>query len=99
MIKTAEHLLLRFGGHRGAGGLTVSLDNLDALVAHFTEYCEGCIRDEDLQKSVSIDTKLYDHEWDDSLLEKINRFAPFGEGNEEPTFLVEGLYVEKIEKV
>ncbi|HCB51448.1 TPA: hypothetical protein DEP21_02630 [Patescibacteria group bacterium] len=99
MIKTAEHLLMRFGGHRGAGGLSVSLDNLDALVAHFTEYCEKCIRDEDLQKSVSIDTKLYDHERDDDLLSKINQFAPFGEGNEEPIFLIEDLHIEKIETV
>jgi len=99
MIKTAEHLLLRFGGHRGAGGLSVSLDNLDALIAHFTAHCETCICEDDLKKSVSIDTKLYDHERDDDLLAKINQFAPFGEGNEEPTFLIENLHIEKIEKV
>ncbi len=99
MIKSASHLLQRFGGHRWAGWLSVNLDNLDELVAHFHDYCEKKISDKDLKKKIDIDTKLYHHEWDLDSLCKIDKLAPFGEGNEEPTFLLENTRVNKIEKV
>ncbi len=99
MIKSAGHLLQRFGGHRWAGGLSVDLDNLDELVAHFQDYCEKKISDKDLKKTISIDTKLYHHEWDLDSLCKIDKLAPFWEGNGEPTFLLENTRVNKIEKV
>lgn len=99
MIKTASHLLQRFGWHRWAGWLSVDLDNLDELVSHFQDYCEKKISDKDLKKSVTIDTKLYQHERDNDSLAKINRLAPFGEGNAEPTFLLENTRVNKVEKV
>lgn len=99
MIKSAGHLLLRFGGHRWAWWLSVDLDHLDELVAHFHDYCEKKISDKDLKKIISIDTKLYHHEWDLDSLCKINKLAPFGEGNAEPTFLLENMRINKVEKV
>lgn len=99
MIKSAGHLLLRFGGHRWAGGLSVNLDHLDELVAHFNDYCEKHIAEKDLKKEITIDTKLYQHERDITSLSKIDKLAPFGEWNEEPTFLLENTRVNKVEKV
>ena len=99
MIKSAGHLLQRFGGHRWAGWLSVNLDNLDELVAHFHDYCEKKISEKDLKKIISIDTKLYHNEWDIDSLCKIDKLAPFGEGNAEPTFLLENTRVNKVEKV
>jgi single-stranded DNA-specific DHH superfamily exonuclease len=46
-----------------------------------------------------IDTKIYEHERDDNILEKIDRLAPFGEWNEEPIFLLEDIIIKTIEKI
>ena len=99
MIKDSWDLLERFGGHKGAGWLTVKLENLDALIQKLSEYCEVCIQDNHLVKSIQIDTKIYEHERKSETLEKIEELAPFGEGNKEPMFLLENVHINKIEKV
>lgn len=99
MLKSNGELLERFGGHRGAGGLTVKLENIDTLIQKFSEYCEESITDEHLIKSVKVDTKIYENEREDDILSKIDKLAPFGEGNKEPVFLLENVSIHKIEKV
>lgn len=99
MIQSAEHLLERFGGHRWAGGLSVKVENLDALCTYFKEYCKTHISDANLIKIGSVDTILYPHEWTDDILAQINQLAPFGEGNQEPTFLLQNMTIDKVEKV
>jgi len=99
MLKSAWDMLVRFGGHRWAGGLTVKLENLDKLIKKFNDYCEQCISDDHLIKSIKVDTKIYEHERNNATLTNIDRLAPFGEGNEEPIFLLENVSIKKIEKV
>ncbi len=99
MLKKNGDLLERFGGHRWAGGLSVKLENLDALIERFNNHCEEIISDDHLIKSVNVDTKIYEHERNDDTLTKIDRLAPFGEGNKEPVFLLENVSIQKIEKI
>ena len=79
--------------------MTVRLEHLDALVQRFNQYCETHITDEHLIKSKKVDTKIYEHEWENETLAKLERLAPYGEGNEEPIFLLENITIQKIEKV
>jgi single-stranded-DNA-specific exonuclease len=99
MLKDHGNLLERFGGHKCAGWLSVKLEHLDILIQKFNEYCEDRITDNHLIKSVKVDTKIYEHERDDEVLSKIDKLAPFGEGNKEPVFLLENISIQKIEKV
>lgn len=99
MIKSAGDLLERFWGHRWAGGLTVKMENLDALIIRFNAYCDQCITDENMVKSMKVDTKIYDTERNNHTLLQIDKLAPFGEGNKEPIFLLENVHIDKIEKV
>jgi single-stranded-DNA-specific exonuclease len=75
------------------------LEHLEKLIQNFSEYCEDIITDDHLIKSVKVDTKIYEHEWNTETLENIERLAPFGEGNKEPVFLLENVSINKIEKV
>lgn len=99
MLKENSDLLERFGWHRWAGGLTVKLEKLDTLIEKCNKYCEEKITDEHLIKSVKVDTRIYEHERDNKTFEKIDRLAPFGEGNKEPIFLLKDVHINKIEKV
>lgn len=99
MIKSVSDILERFGGHRWAWGLGVKLENLDTLIERLEAYCDIHIKDEDLEKSLSLDTKIYPQEWNQEELTKIQKLAPFGEGNKEPTFLLENIKIIKIESV
>lgn len=99
MIIQASPYLKRFWGHKGAWGLTVDLEHLDTVLSIFQNYCQSCITSEQLEKVIQVDTCLLSHEWNVEELSEIEQLAPFGEGNQEPNFLLEGIKVEKVEKV
>lgn len=77
MITQASPYLLRFGGHKGAGGLTVELSHLDQVLELFQDYCRRTINPEDLEKTMLVDTVLLSHEWNDEELSEIAHLAPF----------------------
>jgi len=79
--------------------LTVKLEHLETLIERLQTYCESHITEDNLIKSVSVDTKIYENERNSHTLAKINKLAPFGEGNEEPIFLLENITIQKMEKV
>lgn len=46
-----------------------------------------------------VDTEILPHERNTEELSEIDQLAPFGEGNQEPSFLFEQIKVERVEKV
>lgn len=99
MIMEHRDLLERFGWHKGAGWLTVRLEKLDELCENITNRCEKNIRDEDMGKMLLVDTQIFLSDWNDENLKKLDIFAPFGEGNQEPLFLFEGLKIVSSKKI
>ena len=99
MILAHKELLERYGGHKGAGGLTVKIEKLELLCQEMQKYCSGKIRSEDLEKTLFVDTKIFPHEWSNENFSLVEKFSPFGEGNREPLFLFEKIMVHKVEKV
>ena len=99
MISTAAPYLLRFGGHRWAGGLTVGLDHLDHVIQIFQDYCQWEITSDQLEKVTQVDTVLLDHEWNDEELRDIALLGPFWEGNQEPLFMFEHIKVARVEAI
>ena len=82
--------LMQFGGHRMAAGLTVRAERVDEFRTAFSEAVARQATPETFEPTLSIDVEvgLGDCSW--SLLEEINRMAPFGPGNPEPVLVVRG---------
>jgi single-stranded-DNA-specific exonuclease len=99
MLQEADDLLLRYGGHAQAGGLTVDVQHLDEMVARFQAYCGRMVQPDLLEKSIEVDTQVYAHEREDKVLHRLKEFGPYGEGNPEPLLLLEDVQVVHIEKV
>jgi len=99
MLKSAEHLLDRFGWHKQAWWLSVKLNNLADLQKFFEDYCNKKIKKTELKKIINIDTKLHKSEWKFTELSKLQRLAPFGEWNTEPIFLLEEIMIDNVEKI
>ncbi|MEY3197813.1 MAG: hypothetical protein RL023_517 [Candidatus Parcubacteria bacterium] len=93
MLKTADDLLLRYGGHAQAGGLTVALDKLDEVLARFHAYCDQTMGGKVFEKTDSIDTKLQAHEINYPTLKALFDLAPFGQGNPEPVLMIENFMI------
>jgi len=77
----------------------VKLENLEALRERLYAYGKQSIHDDMMHQSLEVDTKLYHHEMNQETVKSINKLAPFGEGNEEPLFLIEDLTLTHVEKV
>ena len=85
-LSDCSHLLERFGGHRAAAGMTVAVENLEALRDHFAGVAFEDVAEDAWRPRLSIDREidLADVTWD--LFEDLSRLRPFGLGNAEPVF-------------
>ena len=86
-LRTAPDLMVRFGGHRAAAGFTVANDKLPALKQALLEVAARELASTDLAPVIDIDAEVALHHISGRIIEAINRLAPFGEANPEPTFL------------
>ena len=83
----AEHLG-RFGGHRAAAGLSIETEQLDAFREAFATHADAVLDDADLSPLTPIDAIVPARALTLELATELDRLAPFGLGNPEPTLLV-----------
>ena len=80
-----KDLLLNFGGHAQAAGLSVSKDNYETLRRRLNEYAESAFGGESAEKEICVDIVAAD-EIPLRLAEEIELLEPFGVGNRRPLF-------------
>ncbi len=92
LLAKLEGLLLSGGGHKMAAGLKIQKNLLDKfyqyLLQSFGQFSESLF-----QKINLYDVKLSVDEINLDLLENLENLEPFGNGNEEPKFIVQGLRI------
>ncbi len=79
-------LLIRFGGHRAAAGITIAASNLDAFTERFDIVAKSRLAPEDLVPELRVDAEI---ELDQATLDletTLRHFEPFGVGNPAPVF-------------
>jgi single-stranded-DNA-specific exonuclease len=84
--QTSE-LLLRYGGHRAAAGVTISRDNVDAFAARFNEVAKSLLSPDDLVPEVRVDLEVDIEGMNERLESLFRHFEPFGIGNPTPVLL------------
>ena len=89
LYEAREHFI-RFGGHAGAAGLTLREEEIEPVRALLREAYRHQWSDEPPEKSVRFEEALPLSDCTVALWEQIRTFAPFGQGNPEPLFLVQG---------
>lgn len=85
-LQACDALLIRYGGHEMAGGLSVSTTRLKEFSAAFMAACEAQ-QARHLQKVVSVEMTLAPEDISLGLWESLRQLAPFGMGNPAPVFL------------
>ena len=92
-IESCEHLLVRFGGHSQAAGLTMATESIPQLKSHLANYNPGTLEINDLVRQVDIDAVIGLDELDDTMVRWINDLEPYGPANPRPTFASMGVKV------
>ncbi len=95
-IKSCEDILIRFGGHELAAGLTLNLDDIDLFRDKINKYADT--RPQAISKLV-LDCKLNPAGMTVDLADAIKDLEPFGVGNPTPVFGVYGLTLRKIQPI
>lgn len=85
--------LVKFGGHKYAAGISIDEATLEAFVESFDQVADGLLSPDDLIPELSVDMLLKPEEIGHELAEAVEALAPFGMGNPEPIFVMEGLRV------
>jgi len=86
-------LLIQFGGHKYAAGLTMQPENVPLFVERFEEVVGSTITDEQLVQQILIDAQLELNQIDAKFFRILNQFAPFGPENMSPVFITKNVYV------
>ena len=85
-IESARDLLENFGGHTYAVGLSLKEENIPAFTRRFEEYVARTIKPNQMMPQIDIDTYLKFDEITPEFLSLLNKFNPFGPGNQKPIF-------------
>ena len=91
-IKHCRDLLLNFGGHTYAAGLTLKWEDVREFRQRFHQFVENNIHIEQTEPSLDIDAKIDFKDINKHLYNDLRRFAPFGPGNQKPVFYTENVY-------
>ncbi len=85
-LKKCDDLLLEYGGHKHAAGLSLNVDKIDEFRRRFDALATEHISQEMLTPDINIDAELQFNELSPNFFSTLNKFAPFGFANHKPMF-------------
>ncbi len=95
-LNACEELLVKYGGHELAAGLTIKRGQVDAFRQKINEYAREKLGDGDVVVSVDADCELDMADMTMSLAIEIQKLEPFGVSNPTPSFVLKGAKLLKI---
>jgi single-stranded-DNA-specific exonuclease len=91
----AKDLLLRYGGHRVAAGVTIARDKVPEFAARFNEIAHSVLTPADLVPEIRVDLEVNIDGMDGRLESLFRHFEPFGIGNPTPVLLARNVVIAK----
>jgi single-stranded-DNA-specific exonuclease len=85
-IESCKDLLVNFGGHTFAAGVTLLEENLELFKSRLETFAGEFMKEEHLIQTLDIDLVLKFSEIDHKLLSDLKRMNPFGPDNQKPVF-------------
>lgn len=91
----AKDLLLRYGGHRVAAGVTIARDMVPDFTARFNEIAHAMLTPADLVPEIRVDLEVSIDGMDGKLESLFRHFEPFGIGNPTPVLLARNVVIAR----
>lgn len=89
-----KDLLVKFGGHPMAAGLSLKKENVDEFRRRLNEEAE--LTEDDFVRRIWIDVPMPIDYISEPLIEELEILEPFGQGNEKPLFAQKGLHIRSV---
>ncbi len=95
-LSSFEDLFFDYGGHRCAGGFSMSRENLEVLSARVSESIGQLEEVEETEEEVQIDVELPPQYMTPDIIRLVELFEPYGEGNQPVHFLISKAVIEDV---
>jgi len=92
-LKKCEDLLMQFGGHKYAAGLTIEVSRLKEFREAFNAVVKERMTEEMRTPEIRIDVEISLSDLTPRFIRILREFAPFGPSNMKPAFLARNLEV------
>jgi len=94
IVSTQKDLLLGFGGHKGAAGMSMKKDTLESFRENLQTIAKDIPKDKFIQKSEVLG-EIDANEVDLNLINILQKYEPYGQKNPQPKFLLKNAYVRQ----
>lgn len=95
-LENSSELLVKFGGHELAAGLSIKTENIDKFRELINSYTPKQLTEEAMFPTVSIDAVIKVAYINLDTVDDINKLQPFGVDNPTPVFATKNVKIHKI---
>ncbi|MFA7073733.1 MAG: single-stranded-DNA-specific exonuclease RecJ [Endomicrobiaceae bacterium] len=95
-LDKTKDLLIKFGGHSQAAGLTVEVSKIEELRKRLEEIAESSISSDMVVKKINIDCELKISDINKKTLGNLMLLEPFGCANPNPVFLIKNVELKEV---
>lgn len=93
-LQFCEKHLIKYGGHSGAAGFTIKIENIKAFSKDINTYAKEVLKQEDFYKLIEIDKIIPIQKISYEFYKTLELLKPFGFGNPTPVFLTKNVLIE-----
>ena len=93
-LQSMPELFTKFGGHSGAAGLSIPIENIDEFEKRINEFAKKKMTPEMLLKTVKYDKVIPMQKINYGFFKALEDLKPFGEGNRSPVFRINNVSLE-----
>ncbi len=86
-IEKCSDLLIQYGGHTHAAGLTLRVEDVELFRQRFEEVTRSMLGEEDMIPAIEIDSVILLNKIDWKFFNIVKQMGPFGPGNLNPVFM------------
>ncbi|MFO7736447.1 MAG: single-stranded-DNA-specific exonuclease RecJ [bacterium] len=95
VIEDLNELLMQYGGHEFAAGITLKAENIAEFTERFNKMVNERVYEREQERSVLIDYELPLNDLKPELVVSFSRIEPYGIKNEEPNFLAKEVIITR----
>ncbi|MBR6745571.1 MAG: single-stranded-DNA-specific exonuclease RecJ [Clostridia bacterium] len=95
-LSSCSDLLIKYGGHALAAGLSVERGNLDAFRKALNEYAHPYLSSPDCIVKTSAEAEIDERDVTMDTIEDIAKLEPYGAKNPEPVFVLKNVRIDEI---
>ncbi len=92
-LKQCDDLLVQFGGHKYAAGLTIAEDQLGSFIERFQQITGEMLSEQDFKPELLIDAELPFSEINPRFWKLLKQFEPYGPNNLKPVFVSRNIHI------